>query len=449
MAANVDDYNLIAQGFHTSCCVDLEFMSRIPEPRGSMKYSPCEFVAGLLEKPPPEKRPLRIKYSGLSGTEGFNDEDTWTITPDETLKPEPSDPHTASGLLNSIVTGMELVSPGLNFDHNDWPDGDLENLCGQLAPDKDRDCHFWTNKSCGLHVHVRVNQNPNPDFEVDDLGFFAIQNVIAIWGVYEKEIEKFHPEHRRAPHNRYAASLRSKAPHLRNDPAGSTADWLTLVYACKDFDDLRNLVQNNTGVGDARDSKINIVAYSPRDSDKARPDRDPTIEFREHAGSLDPVEITFWIAFVSKMVLFGVWLAKSGLVFDIENVERCYAEDLLDGLHINGVMRLHYVLKIMGETFDHLFIALRQSAARFGNFPEDRVKQISADFKKAKEGHEEDEEYMLALGRMINTGLGLAEAPGPLMGCRMLYYEQLSKCKPETMDFVHKGVIMAWFVQMQ
>jgi Putative amidoligase enzyme len=344
---------------------------------------------------------------------------------------------------------MELISPELTFDHNRWPNWDLVYVCGLLAPEKNRDCHFWTNESCGLHVHIRVLQNPNPDLKVDNLEFLAIQNVIAVWGVYEKEIEKFHPDHRRAPHNKYAASLRSKAPYLPNDPAGSTADWLTHVYACRDFNDLRELVQNNTGVGDAGYSKINIVAYSPRDSDKARPDRDPTIEFREHAGSLDPFEITFWIAFVSKMVLFGVWLAQSGLVFDIEGAEKCAAEDLFDGLQIRDGMRMHYILKIMGEKFDHLFVALRRLAAAFNTLPVEHAQEISDEFEIRREGREEDEVFMLDLAKMINTGLGLAEAPDTVMGCRLLYYEQLYKYSPETMAFVRDGMLMAWAIQMQ
>jgi hypothetical protein len=92
MVANVVDHNLVAEGFHTSCGVELEFMSRIPKPRRSTKHYPYEFVTDLLNK-----GQLRFEFNDLSGAEKFDYQKNWTITPDETLKPEPSDPRAGSG----------------------------------------------------------------------------------------------------------------------------------------------------------------------------------------------------------------------------------------------------------------------------------------------------------------------------------------------------------------
>ncbi|KAI9785463.1 MAG: hypothetical protein M1839_009204 [Geoglossum umbratile] len=443
MSAEVANYNLLADGFHVSCGVELEFMSRTPKPKENTEHYPYKFVTQLLNEGSPN---LRFKFNDLSGTEEFDYEGSWTITLDETLEP---DLPAAPGQLDSVVTGMELISPVLSFDHGRWPHRDLEHICGLLNATKTRDCHFWSNKSCGLHVHIGVLQDPNPNLKVDNLEFLTIQNLVAVWGVYEKEIEQLHPAYRRAPDNKFAASLRSIAPHRPNYQAASAADWLTLVYACRDFDSLRDLIQNTTGVGDTRDSKINIVAYSRRDTDKVRPNRDPTIEFREHAGSLDPFEVSFWIAFVSKMVLFGVWLAKSNLRFDIEGAQGCAPEDLLDGLNIWGAMRSHYVLKILGESFDDLFAALRRLAARFDNLPLVNARQIAEGFDEAKEGLGSDPQDLLVLSRKVNRGLGLNDPSDSAVGFRLFYYEQLYECSPEVMGFAHNGMLMAWATQEQ
>ena len=96
---DVSDYNLLADGFHVSCGVELEFMSRIPKPKGSTGHYPYEFVTRSLNKGSPD---LRFKFNDLSGTEKFDYEKAWTITLDETLGPDPSDPPAVSGQSNSM-----------------------------------------------------------------------------------------------------------------------------------------------------------------------------------------------------------------------------------------------------------------------------------------------------------------------------------------------------------
>jgi hypothetical protein len=98
MSTDVTKYNLLADGFHVSCGVELEFMSRIPKPKEHTEHYPYEFVTQLLNKGSPN---LRFKFNDLSGTEKFDYQGSWTITLDETLEPDPSDPPAAPGQLDS------------------------------------------------------------------------------------------------------------------------------------------------------------------------------------------------------------------------------------------------------------------------------------------------------------------------------------------------------------
>lgn len=97
--ARVLDFDLVAEQSHISCGVELEFMSRIPKPKGCTEYYPYELVTKSLNQ---GSKDLKFEFNDLSGAEKFDYDNVWTITLDETLKPDSLDQPFVSGPSNSM-----------------------------------------------------------------------------------------------------------------------------------------------------------------------------------------------------------------------------------------------------------------------------------------------------------------------------------------------------------
>lgn len=121
--------------------------------------------------------------------------------------------------------------------------------------------------SCGFHVHV----------DARDLSAKTIINVAMRYGKYENEIDSFMPRSRRNSH--FAQSVKDL---IDKNEIGD-------IVRSKDFDNFD------------RYYKVNLAAYGQHG----------TIEFRQHAGTLNPNKVEKWVRFCVEFVEASVVDEKS------------------------------------------------------------------------------------------------------------------------------------------
>jgi hypothetical protein len=126
------------------------------------------------------------------------------------------------------------------------------------------------NGSCGFHVHVGGVRGA-------DLGFF--KRLVKLYARFEPVIDSFMPPSRRGNSNTYCRGL-------------SAAN----VAAVDNADSFDRLIQAATGLPastyNARFFKLNLVAFR----------KHRTVEFRQHAGTVDSAKAIAWIKTCLRMV---------------------------------------------------------------------------------------------------------------------------------------------------
>ena len=151
---------------------------------------------------------------------------------------------------------FELVSPVLEGQNGLK---ELKKVCWVLDA-----CGVKVNASCGLHIH----------FDAANFSLQTWKNIAISYKHIESVIDKFMPESRR--NNNYCRSLRNIIEQKINN--------------AQSIDNLQQAAFENT-----RYFKVNPQSYS----------RHKTIEFRQHAGSINYDKISNWVLFLNGLVTFA------------------------------------------------------------------------------------------------------------------------------------------------
>lgn len=151
---------------------------------------------------------------------------------------------------------FELVSPVLEGQNGLK---ELKKVCWVLDA-----CGVKVNASCGLHIH----------FDAANFSLQTWKNIAVSYKHIESVIDKFMPESRR--NNNYCRSLRNITEQKINN--------------AQSIDNLQQVAFENT-----RYFKVNPQSYS----------RHKTIEFRQHAGSINYDKISNWVLFLNGLVTFA------------------------------------------------------------------------------------------------------------------------------------------------
>lgn len=151
---------------------------------------------------------------------------------------------------------FELVSPVLEGEAGLK---ELKKVCWVLDA-----CGVKVNASCGLHIH----------FDAANFSLQSWKNIAISYKHIESVIDKFMPESRR--NNNYCRSLRNITEQKINN--------------AQSIDNLQQVAFENT-----RYFKVNPQSYS----------RHKTIEFRQHAGSINYDKISNWVLFLNGLVTFA------------------------------------------------------------------------------------------------------------------------------------------------
>jgi hypothetical protein len=176
--------------------------------------------------------------SGIPVASRIGSRDTWKVVSDGSLR----------------GNGLEFVSPVLK-----GAEGleQVRKICAALVS-----IGADVNATCGFHVHVGArDQSNNPDF---------FKNLLKLYGRYEDAIDQFMPHSRRGNANRYCASI------VQQSQAIDRADDISGIFA----------------VATDRYRKVNLQAFR----------KHGTVEFRQHAGTVDADKATNWITVCLKLV---------------------------------------------------------------------------------------------------------------------------------------------------
>ena len=162
------------------------------------------------------------------------------------------------GSLSGRGQGLELVSPPLKGE-----DGLLQ--IKKLMKALDEIGGMSVNRTCGFHVHQDVN----------DLSHEAIKKVVARYIKLESSIDELQPESRRGNNNSYCKSLKK---------------WTANAFM-KELNSCKSVASMDYLFG-SRYYKVNLKSYV----------KYGTLEFRQHAGTLDYEKIKNWVLLTQHMV---------------------------------------------------------------------------------------------------------------------------------------------------
>ena len=167
----------------------------------------------------------------------------------------------------SVSGGWELVSPPLAY--NEASFAQIETVSRVLTGLGAR-----IDRQCGLHVHHHAG----------DLTIAQIGKVLALYAKHETFIDAMMPASRRGTANCYCQSLNIR---------GDVARTVEAFAACRSRDDLERLLVS-------RYFKVNPAALW----------RHGTLEFRQHAGTIEAAKIVAWVKITRALLEKGA-AAKS------------------------------------------------------------------------------------------------------------------------------------------
>ena len=196
----------------------------------------------------------------------------WTVDSDSSIKWDKL-PQVAG----FAYYGIEVKSPA--FYYSDWALMQIQRAVMLIRSE----FQVFINESCALHVHVG---NRTEGFPLQTLKNFCL-----LVTIFDRQIETLHPLHRletiyalRPAHQFECMAPEEKA---RKIDANKTVEDLADCYHLQEWGGLEGYMAYNF---------LNLT----NPPNVRRPTR--TIEFRQHEGTLDPIEITKWAQLTSSLI---------------------------------------------------------------------------------------------------------------------------------------------------
>lgn len=214
---------------------------------------------------------LRCQYPGLKGLKGTDSCHTsWC-------------PET-----HNIVhhAGVEFVSPIFSLmEHGKWS----AEICTVLGTILSGQLHATVPKSAGFHVHIGLGTGR---FSLEQIKKVAVTVILG-----EGAIDQFHAVHRRNDRMMIQPMITRRV--FQDKSRGEIFD---MIMEAKSLEEFKETVCgesvklfNSEEMTFSRYYKVNFTNV---DEDNSK----GTIEFRQHAGTLNPREIFMWVCFVGQVV---------------------------------------------------------------------------------------------------------------------------------------------------
>jgi len=204
--------------------------------------------------------------------------------------------------------GIELVSPPYLSCDLSKASEDISSLLSAITTPPTSS--IMTNRTCGLHVHIGTPSGQSLPLKI-------LQHLSFLLVIYEDEISKLHPYHRRQRTDEIESNkinFASEYPAPNDTIERKVLDEETGEIVTKKFEStfkavhaIRRILfdevdatedpvfQLQLRMGKHRGQIVNF-AYLSRENGPQ------TIEFRQHAGSVDAREINYWVEFCLGLV---------------------------------------------------------------------------------------------------------------------------------------------------
>lgn len=168
--------------------------------------------------------------------------------------------------------GGELVSKVFDYEDQDHWMGCFGQIESDLAWDWDHQHGAWVDEDPHLHVHMSMT---------DELPLRTIQNVIILYGLFETEIERWHPASQRE--SDFCWSLRNGTDLVPYTPHSFTQK----IYATQSSEELKKLVIDRTHVAYVSSGidPAQFANYVHVNISLPRRGKSGTLEFRQHRGT--------------------------------------------------------------------------------------------------------------------------------------------------------------------
>lgn len=216
---------------------------------------------------------------------------------------------------NRHTVGIELLSPSFTF--REWQNAlsTITRLLGRLTPvqypnlsgtgthrDRSPKHTAWTNERCSFRLQFE------PLEEDQHFHFRTLQHLIVIWGSLEDEIGKLQPLHHRYPPNGPLSLWNNVHEDTNLD------EFAREVYTAASIPELQDIFEYDRAEGE-----FSKISFGCRNAFSPRVARCDAIEFREHAGTLDIKDMTFWIGLTSSLLGVCEELTEDGDLFALES----------------------------------------------------------------------------------------------------------------------------------
>jgi hypothetical protein len=285
--------------------------------------------------------------------------DSWHVTYDDSLRPSrmflpvPVKDVQSAALKQALyrVNGAELVSEVLGLKNDDSWVPMLQQLASDLDPaNGERWGYFEPGGSEALHVHFGIwNDGEALNGE---LGLKAVKNLLALYGLFENQIEEFIPVSQR-DEELWCPRLRLGMERLKREKVpGTQAQYYATepkkrytpeeftegIYKCGNLRELKSFVTGEPMTGKWADGSERVMRdlgnYATVNISLARSNKPTTIEFRHQKGTLDPEVIYYWVKFCGSLVQTAYFYALQDFevrnaVPPTENHEDSFLQELL------------------------------------------------------------------------------------------------------------------------
>lgn len=277
---------------------------------------PLSIAKSLLEMTEQGKRIWLWNPEDL-GKPGVYERCRWILTADQSLESLKDSDKTLAFPAKITETeggewdsyGIELISPPYSASDLSTAEADISNLLGSLETPTSG---ITTNETCGMHVHIGL-----PTGEC--LPVKVLQYLSLLLVIYEDEISRLHPSHRRGRTDEIDSNkVLFAAEYITNEPLDfmdrPTPNFETGASTMRKHESTYKAVhQIHRLLFDEVDAAANPVEQLQKRMGRRRgmivnfaylnrSDGPQTIEFRQHSGSLDAREIGCWVTFCLGLV---------------------------------------------------------------------------------------------------------------------------------------------------
>ncbi|EPE26247.1 hypothetical protein GLAREA_02159 [Glarea lozoyensis ATCC 20868] len=342
--------------------------------------------------------------------------DAWHVTIDDSLNPDRQDLSKyldidfVNAKANYRVSGAELVSSVLDYEEEETWSSMLKQIQQGLASHwskfqetrlpQDLSEQFAFFESMGteaLHLHISL-----PDVPWDSpLGISCVKNIMVLYGLCETEIETWFSSRFRNDQwcQRLTGGTEFDKSELVDARYGlysvtelgsrfTPKTYTKAIYDCEELWDIKSYVSGQRKPGTYANGLPVVVRdiahYTAINISPSRPNKPWTLGFRQHHGTIDKKEITWWTTFCVALIRYAFLMARVGItVTDAE--EWVWRRSILDTINFPLAGVAHF--EAQRDKFFVPFIAAKAYPER--EMIKERMRKVEIAEAKAKAEGEE------------------------------------------------------------